>query len=218
MIVAKKFLFDVSFDPVEAKPEPPPPPPVEVEEKITLAELAAAKEAAFTEGRRAALAEAGSATASKAAAALETLGKHVGTLLAADAARAIEIERQAIAALRTIIAKVVPTLAAREKLAEIEALATKCLIEAIDEPRIVMRVANDVYDAVRERLDSLAAAAGYAGRIVLLADDALSGGDARIEWADGGAERKLADQLNAADAAMARLCDPPAANADPFSS
>ena len=36
---------------------------------------------------------------------------------------------------------------------------------------------------------SVQVGAGFAGRLVLRADPALSPGDARIEWADGGVER-----------------------------
>jgi len=63
-------------------------------------------------------------------------------------------------------------------------------------------------DAVRERIDAIAASSGYSGRIVLLAEESFSWGDARIEWADGGAERRLADQLNHIDAALARIAAP----------
>ena len=105
-----------------------------------------------------------------------------------------------VAAMRTIVAKLVPGLAAKDPLAEVEAFATKCLHEAIDEPRVVLRVAHEIYEPLRERLDALANAAGYAGRIVLLVDDAIAAGDARVEWADGGAERNLAGQCAEIDA------------------
>ena len=208
MPMPKKYLFDVSFDHVDIKPEAVPEPVVEP--KVSLAELEAARQAALAEGRRAATAEASDATATKAAAALDALVKGIAGLLAAQDAKIAEIQREAIAALRIVIAKTLPALAARAPLAEIEALAGKCLIEAIDEPRVVLRVGNEVYEPVKTRLDEIAAASGYAGRMVLLADDNLAGGDARIEWADGGAERKLSDQLNQIDAAMARLSDPAA--------
>jgi len=212
MSTAKKYMFDVSFDHVGVKPvaAPPPPPPVEEAPKVSLAELEDARQAALAEGHRLALAEAQAAVSTRAAAAIEKLVAGIGPLLAGEEARGIERERQAIAALRVIIAKALPALAAREQLGEIEALAKKCLVDAFDEPRIVLRVANDLYEPIRDRLDAIAAASGYAGRIVLLADDALSGGDARIEWADGGVERKLAEQLGAADAVLARFCDPAA--------
>jgi flagellar assembly protein FliH len=215
MATAKKYLFDVSFDQAASKSVVVPQP--EPEETFSRAELEAAQQAARAEGHSAGLAEANDAATARAAGAIETLAKGVTSLFVARDATAVETQRQAIAALRVIVAKTVPVLAAKGALAEIEALATKCLIEAVDEPRVVLRVSNDVYEAVRGQLDAMAAASGYAGRIVLLADEMLVASDARVEWADGGVERNLAQQLNEIDATLARSCDP-AATPNPTSS
>lgn len=211
MATAKKYLFDVSFDEAELPPDPVSPPP----ETFSRGDVETAHEAGYAEGRAAGEAEVKEAVATRAAAALEAIGAALPALIAARDAQAAEIERSAIAALRGIIAKALPAYAAREPLAEIEALASKCLIEAIDEPRIVVRVADAVYEEVRGRLDAIAATSGYAGRIVLLADDDLADGDARIEWADGGAERRLAEQLDEVDAALARIAVSPTTSTAP---
>jgi flagellar assembly protein FliH len=211
MGMPKKYLFDVSFDQVAEKDEPPPVR----EETFTRGELDEARHIAYTEGRGVGLAEATAAAATKAATALEAIAAALPAFMASQDERAAEIQRQAIAALRVVIAKALPAYAAREPLAEIEALAGKCLMEAIDEPRVVLRVANEIYEPMRERIDALAATSGYGGRIVLLGDDALSGGDIRIEWADGGAERRLAEQMNEIDAALARIADPSATPTPP---
>lgn len=205
MATATKYLFEVSFDQNEEKLAAQP-----AVETFARADLDAAREAGFAAGREDALAEANAAIAAKSAAALETLAAKLPALFAAEDAHARETEREAIAALRAIVGKVLPACAARAPLAEIEGLASRCLAEAIDEPRIVLRVGPAVYDAVRERIDAMAAASGYGGRIVLIAEDSLAPGDARIEWADGGAERRLADQMNEIDATLARIADPPA--------
>lgn len=212
MGTAKKYLFDVSFDQVAEKLAPEAAP---AEETFTRGALDQARQAGYAEGHAAGLAEAAEATTSTAARALDAITKALPAFLATGDAHAREIERQAVAALRTVVAKALPAYAAREPLAEIEALLNKCLAEAIDEPRIVLRVANAVYEPLREQVDAMAAGSGFGGRIVLLADDALSGGDARIEWADGGAERRLAEQINEIDLALARIADPSAAPAPP---
>jgi flagellar assembly protein FliH len=161
------------------------------------------------------LAEAQDAAAVKAAAALEVVAKGVSVLIAAQDAAVAQTQREAIAALRVIVAKALPALAAKGAGAEIEAFVKKCLAEALDEPRVVLRVANDVYEPVCSQIEAVAAATGYPGRIVLLADETLAGGDARLEWADGGAERKLDHLLGEVDAAMTRNADPAAAAIPP---
>lgn len=204
MAAAKRYLFDISFD----RPESHTPVEREVEERFTRAELDSARAAALAEGRDAGLAEAKAADTAKMAAALEAVTKGLATLLSAVDARAFETERQAAGVLRSLVAKTFPALAAKAPLAEIETFAVKYLLEASEEPRVVLRVANEIYEAVQSQLGALTGASAYAGRIVLLADERLASGDASIEWADGGAERNLGDQLAEIDELIARLCDP----------
>jgi len=211
MGTAKRYLFDVSFDRADPAPDAPAVPV----ETFSRGDVEAARQTGYAEGRAAGAAEANDTVAAKAATTLEAIGAALSALIAARDEQTAEIERNAMAALRGIIAKALPAYAAREPLAEIEALASKCLSEAIDEPRVVIRVANAIYEEVRGRLDAIAAASGYAGRIVLLAEDDLAGGDARIEWADGGAERRLAEQLNEVDAALGRIAATPTTSAAP---
>ena len=211
MATAKKYLFDVSFDHVVPEAEAPPV----VEEKFTRAELDATRQAAFAEGRSAGFAEASAAIAAKAAAALETALRGVVTLIRDKDAAVHEAQAQAIMALRAIVAKTLPAFAAKAPLAEVEAFAAKYFREAIDEPRIVLRVANEVYEPVKSQLDAMVAATGYPGRVVLLADEDLAPGDARVEWADGGAERRFGQQLSEIDAAIARLFAPAATSNPP---
>lgn len=206
MAAPQRFLFDVSFDHVDGDV----PAPRGAERRYTRAEIDAARQAGQAEGHAAGLAEAEQGIESLTAVSLATIAQGVKALVAAQDITALDTQRRALTILQGVMTKLFPGLAAKGALAEVETFATKCLHEAIDEPRVVLRVANDIYEKLRERVDTLAAAAGYAGRVVLLADDAIAAGDARIEWADGGAERNLAAQTQQIDDAIARRCDPAA--------
>jgi flagellar assembly protein FliH len=178
------------------------------ERRFTRSEMEATRQAALAEGHAAGLAEAVQAADSLTADSLAKIAGSLASLFAAQEATVLDTERRALDAMQTIITKLIPGLAAKDPLAEVEAFTTKCLHEAIDEPRVVLRVAEEIYEPLRERLDTLANAAGYSGRIVLLADDAITGGDARVEWADGGAERNLADQCTELSTLLDRHRDP----------
>ncbi|HVA15524.1 MAG TPA: hypothetical protein VNF99_19910 [Stellaceae bacterium] len=206
MALPQKFTFDVSFDHLDG-----PSSRSGTERRFTRAELEATRQAALAEGHAAGLAEAAKAAAALSADSLAAIARGVVALLAAQDATTADTQRRALAAMQSIVAKLVPGLAAKDPLGEVETFAAKCLNEAIEEPRIVLRVAPEIYEPLRERLDALAATAGYAGRIVLLAEDALAAGDARVEWADGGAERNLAGQCEQIDTLLAHRCDPAAA-------
>ena len=205
MAMPQKFTFDVSFDHVDVGATESRS---RYERRYTRNEIDATREAALAEGRAAGLSEAAKAAESLTAVSLATIAKGVGALLTTQDAATFDTQRRAMAAIHAILAKVFPGLAAKDALGEVEAFATKCLHEIIDEPRVVLRVANEIYAPLRERLDALAASSGYAGRIVLIADDAIAAGDARIEWADGGAERDLASQSAQITALLDRRSDP----------
>jgi flagellar assembly protein FliH len=212
MAMPQKFTFDVSFDHIEG----PDASRSRGERRFTRAEIEATRAAALAEGHAAGLAEAAKSAAALTADSLATIARGVATLITAQDATTFDTQRRAMTAMQTIFAKVFPALAAKDALGEVEAFATKCLHEVIDEPRVVLRVANEIYAPLRERIDALAASAGYAGRIVLIAEDALVAGDARVEWADGGAERDLAGQCAQIDALLDRRSDP-AATPNPVS-
>jgi flagellar assembly protein FliH len=70
-----------------------------------------------------------------------------------------------------------------------------------------VRVNDALLDILRERLDALASGIGFNGRIIAIADPAVAPGDARIEWADGGAERDSARAWADIDAHIARFIE-----------
>jgi flagellar assembly protein FliH len=202
-----KFLFDRSFDLQDAPrpvPRPVAPPP---EPTFSEAELEAARTTAFAAGRTQALGEAAQSIETRAAAALETLASTISEALRSRQHAAAEAQSRALETVRAIMRKAVPALCRTAPLLELETLVSECVREAFDEPRIVLRVADGVFDAMQQRLAAITGAAGFAGKVVLLADDSLDVADARVEWAEGGAERDTKRLLRDIDGALARALD-----------
>ena len=205
MALPQKFSFDVSFDHLGV-----PSARSLAERRFTRGEIEATRQSALAEGHAVGLAEAAKSAQALTADALARIAEGFAALLATQDAATMDAQRRALAAMQMIIAKLVPGLAAKDPLTEVEAFATKCLHEAIAEPRVVLRVAQEIYEPLRERLDALANAAGYDGRIVMLVDDTIAAGDARVEWADGGGERNLAGQFAEINELLERRRDPAA--------
>ncbi|SMF67641.1 flagellar assembly protein FliH [Tistlia consotensis] len=225
----RKFLFDTSFDPEvhraekrRAEPEPAAPPPPSFSEE----ELQAAREAARLEGyqlgREEALDEArGTAEAAGAQAMAlfaERMRQSLQQLDGRRDAALVEVLESAM----TVLGKLFPALSERHGLGEIEALVRSCLERLHEEPRVVVRAPDALLDELRGRMDGLKLEAAYEGRVVLLADDDLGPGDARIEWADGGGERngrrlwaEIEEILSHAVAASAETVEPAAPPAQP---
>ena len=192
----RKFLFDLSFDPPEERfepaapaPEPEPLLPPEPDPALIEAVRAAARAEGEDEGYARGRADAAASEAAKTATALALIGEGLQTLLsridAGEAARSAEAAR----IVATIARRMVPALARRSGFAEIEAVVAESLRRAVDEPRIVVRVPDAMFDEARARIDPLAQRAGFAGRVIILAEPSLGAYDCRVEWADGGMER-----------------------------
>ena len=74
---------------------------------------------------------------------------------------------------------------------------------------MVVRVGADIYEAAKDKLEEIARARGFEGRLVVLAEPAMAPGDCRIEWADGGVARDRAATLAAIDDAVGRYVAAP---------
>jgi flagellar assembly protein FliH len=182
MAAPAKFLFDVDFA-AGSQREP----------TVTLAEhatkLADAEDSAhqrgYAEGQRDAEVEIGRRIAST----LERIAS--GIEAASGALKAIEarLECEAVEVAVAVARKLAPSLIEREPFAEISALASGCFRELVAAPHIVVRVNEGLYAAAREKIDDIARAHAFAGRLVMLGEPNIAAGDCRIEWADGGVHR-----------------------------
>lgn len=209
----EKFLFDTSFDmeqkakakaaaAAQAAAEEPPAPTFSEEE------LAAARQAAFAEGKAAGIAEAETCHAARLADAVESLPPQIAQIAQDVAAEADARRRDSLEAALTVIRKLFPQLARAHGLDEVHAIIEQCLERLRDEPRVVIRCADADLDALRERAEHATVRSGFEGKLVFLADERLASGDLRVEWADGGAERDQSRLWQEIDAVIARALTP----------
>jgi len=207
-VAVQKFLFDVSFDTDDeearrqkakaAEVPPPPPPPTIITE-----ELEQARSKAHAEGRKAGLAaglQQGRDEAEKQMQAALT----DALVRLADGVEVLVADREDLNAARTgqplamamaMVNKLLPSLIRSHGATELESFIATCLNEAIDEPRLAIKVSEGMVAALRPHIEAMAADRGFAGRLIILGDARLGPSDARIEWADGGAERNTEQLL-----------------------
>jgi flagellar assembly protein FliH len=200
MVKPVKFTFDTPFDePQAAAPAEEPPPPV-----FTLEDVEAARAEAHAAGRAAGEADAMDRIEARVAEASGAIEAALARLLARQTGELAELRADAGEIAYAVASKLAPTLIARTPLAEVEAMVEHCLGEIAEEPRVVVRIADALVGELKERIDGLAEAAGFPGQVVLLGDPTLAPGDARVEWAHGGAERNQRTVAAAVDAAVGR--------------
>jgi flagellar assembly protein FliH len=197
MAAPAKFLFDVDFAAGSQRE-----PTVSLAEHAT--KLADAEDIArqrgYAEGQRDAEVEVGRRIAST----LERIA--AGIEAAAGALKTIEarLECEAVEVAVAVARKLAPALIEREPFAEISALASGCFRELVAAPHIVIRVNEGLYAAARDKIDEIARAHAFAGRLVVLGEPGIAAGDCRIEWADGGVHRDAAAADRVIGEAVAR--------------
>jgi flagellar assembly protein FliH len=114
------------------------------------------------------------------------------------------IERQAAELSMLALRKLFPVLLQRAEGQELEAVFSEVFDQAIEEPRIVVRAAPGMIEALEEKLQALAARSGFEGKLSLIGDPRLAETDCRVEWSEGGVERDPQRSLKAIEAAVAK--------------
>lgn len=192
---ARKYMFDNAFEEHEETDEPRKAP------TFSEADIAAARQEAHAEGQKAGRAEVMQGLEQACEMALKTIATSMENIVTEDTARVAQITQKALASTATVCRKVLPVMSERHVLQEIEGFIVECLGIVIEEPRVVVRVPNNLLEQLRERIDALASGHGFAGKVVLLGDDAMAPDDCAVIWADGGAEKdsaRLWEEVNEA--------------------
>lgn len=153
---------------------------------------AAAMSEAETEGYRRGFEAAKAEAEQKCADQLARIATEMHLIVARLAATETRLEREAIDVAHAIARQLAPALIAREPLAEIEALVRDVLSHVRSAPHVAVRIAPEMAELAGARLKKTADERGFASRLLILPEPALSGGDCLIEWADGGVSRDTA--------------------------
>lgn len=186
----RKFMFDQSFDQIAAnlraqdanKPVTLKPNQIEqIKREAYDSGFAAGKQAAQEEGLARQTTMLGQIEEQ-----LTRLFHHVDH---AQHEQEGELRRVIIAIAR----KFLPGYLAKHGMDEIQAMLDNVIGEMRHEPRLVVRVQENELEALTAKINEIAAQKAYSGKVVVLADADIGEGDCRIEWADGGAERKTAN-------------------------
>jgi len=183
-----KYLFDEDF----AAREKPTITLVEAERR-----RADAESQAHRNGFAAGQAQAQSEALAVIAEGLERLQKALAGIEA-------RLESEAVEVAVAVAGRLASELIAREPFAEISALASEAFTHLVKAPHVVVHIGAEAYDSAKTKLDEIAQARGFEGRLVVLSDPAMAAGDCRIEWADGGVARDRAATLATIDDAVAR--------------
>lgn len=195
MKATAKYLFDEDF----AAGEKPTISLVEHERRRADAESQAYRKG-FTAGQEQAHQEA----TKRMADALSVIADGLGRLDSALATIETRLETEAVEVAVAVAAKLAPALVAREPFAEIAALATECFHHLVSTPLVTVRIAPDIHDVAKAKIEEIARANGFDGRLAVISDEGLAPGNCRVEWSDGGIIRDQTATASAINETVAR--------------
>ena len=198
MAVQAKYLFDQDFAP-DAKSAEKAMAPAEL--AIMLAE---AESNGYRDGFAAAEKEGTAVATRRMAVAFEQIGDALDRLARGLATIEGRLETESVELAAAIARKLAPELVLREPFTEIATLATECLKHLAAAPHVVVRVNDSLHEVARARLDEIARARGFEGRLMVVAEPEIAVGDCKIEWADGGIVRDTARTESAIATAIGR--------------
>jgi flagellar assembly protein FliH len=186
MTARAKYLFDVDFG-AATKDAVPAIAAAQYE-----ADLVEAETRGYRNGMNAAEAQARTEAERRLAGAFERIASGLDQLRGSLTAVEGRFEAEAVEVALAVGRKLAADLIAEEPFAEISALADQCFRELLAAPHIVVRVNGALYADAKQKLEEIARARGFDGRLVVMAEADIAPGDCRIEWADGGLKRERA--------------------------
>jgi len=170
----------------------------------TQEEVDEAKEASYQLGRQEGMAAAMSGIEQQVAVALEGVLAEVGKLKEAHNKWASEMQRDAVRLSATIMRKLAPELTRGTELPQIEHVINQAFQFLTEQPKVMIRVATEIEEPLRDKVHLMASRVGYEGEVVLVGDPELVATDCRVSWAAGAVERSLDETWSEIDEMVER--------------
>ncbi|WP_420404640.1 hypothetical protein [Nisaea sp.] len=170
----------------------------------TQEEVDEAKEASYQLGRQEGMSAAMSGIEQQVAVALEGVLGQVGQLKDAHRKWANEMQHDAVRLSATIMRKLAPELTRGTELPQIEHVINQAFQFLTEQPKVMIRVATEIEEPLRDKVQLMASRVGYEGEVVLVGDPELVATDCRVSWAAGAVERSLDETWNEIDVMVER--------------
>ncbi|WP_139134864.1 FliH/SctL family protein [Magnetovibrio blakemorei] len=198
----KKFMFDTDFSSEMVLKKPTAAQAVteapdeydededevveEVAPTFTEEDLARARDEGYQAGQLDATRDLTSALEQRLVNTMDTINAQVENLFDAFQRDKEEHSRDSVAVATVIVRKLFPALNMDKAMIEIEHMIVESMKRTSGAPTLIVRVAQDIQDAVQAKADELVALRGHEGTVSVLADAAMGPGDAAVEWDGGG--------------------------------
>ena len=174
---------------------------------FTVEEMEAAKDAAYQQGRQEGMANAMAGIEQQTALTLENVATKLPQIFDKQTQWRAEIERESIDLATQIMRKLAPELMRGTELPQIEHVINQAFSFLTDQPKVIIRVSDELEEALKGNVDLMATRVGYEGEVVLVGDPELEATDCRISWYAGAVERALSETWEQLDGIVQRSLD-----------
>lgn len=193
MAATNRFLFDTDFTSDQATADSADKQVKSEVSVYTESDVIALKAEAFEQGLSEGQNQSRQGLETTVAETVTSIGAQFEQLMTSHVEKIHAVKQESAELAYTIASKFAPALIELAPETEVRQLIEDCLVDLYDEPRIVIRANEDVCQKISEKINEITSRSAFPGNLILLADDTQHPGDCRVEWADGGTERRLAD-------------------------
>lgn len=169
---------------------------------------------AFLQGKEEGFAEAINSIEKNCELILNDIQQAVSVIMSRHEEQIATMEKQATSMVLAIIKKLAPAMVKEKPLEEIENLVQECMKNNPSEPRLVIRVDEQILPHLRRKIDTIQTASDYNGQVVLVSEQMGNISDCRVEWLDGGAERDFNSILNSIEEMVQKFIEAPLPNTE----
>ena len=166
-------------------------------------------EDSFLQGKEEGYAEAVSSIEKSCENILSSVEQSVALLMNRHEEQIATMEKSATSLVLAIVKKLAPALVAEKPLEEIENLVLECMRNNPLEPRLVIRVDEQILPKLRQKIDMIQTASDYNGQVVLVSETMDNISDCRVEWLDGGAERDFEALMSSVEEIVNKFINAP---------
>ncbi len=193
MTANNRFLFDTDFGPDPSSPGVAKNRVKREEPIYTESDVIALKAEAFEQGQREGQSQSHQGLEATVSETMTAISAQLGHLLSSHEAKITILKQEAANLALSIASKFAPALIELAPETEVKKLIEDCLVDLHDEPRIVIRANEEVCEKISGNIDEITSRSAFQGNLILLPDKTRHASDCRVEWADGGTERRLED-------------------------
>ena len=203
MATLKTFLFDYDFDDVQLmeniiqeetgkenevnitdQPEPEIILPTFSEDELNVA-----REEGFNAGKESGMTETLASIENSISQTLSTIVDEILDLSRKQSEYNEHIKIETISLLNCVNRKLFPLMNEQLNLDEAIQFSQRVLPELLTEPRITIRVHEDISETLKNRIEVFLKDKSYGGELIINGDVSISAGNCQIEWSSGSAER-----------------------------